>query len=135
MIGANTLDWVASLDSRESISPIFPGDINKEGLTSAGLPPPLPSVFKTSPLETAGFSDLTSEILSLESDVGLGNAGGGGGGWVDGICVGIGITGKAIRAGPLGGVEVDVVDEDWEFSFSESLVFTLSDKPVKRSKN
>ena len=50
MIGANTLDWF-SLGSRESTSPIFPGDMKTDDFTS-GLPFP---GLGTSPLDTAKF--------------------------------------------------------------------------------
>ena len=36
-----------------------------------------------------------------------------------------------MRVGPPGGVEVQVADEDWEFSFSESPIFALSGIPEK----
>lgn len=126
MIGANTLDWF-SLESRESTSPIFPGDMNTDDFTS-GLQF---SGFGTSPLDIAKFSDFLSEALSLDSGVGLGNAG-----WdSDGICDGFCITGKVMRVGPPGGVEVQVADEDWEFSFSESPIFALSGIPEKTANN
>ena len=126
MIGANTLDWF-SLESRESTSPIFPGDMKTDDLTS-GLPF---SGLGTSPLNIAKFSDFTPEALSLDSGVGLGPAGWEAGGICDGIC----ITGKAMRVGPPGGVEVHVADGDWEFSFSESPVFVLSGNPEKTANN